>query len=118
MKLNSSHTYQGGGDLERQRNKSNVGYLGINWQADGEYYRVGKIIRAGIWDAEVHSPLIFQGINIPEGNYILAVNGIPIKLDKNLMPHLQCWLIKPLRLRIIRNLIFKMQNSNCKYAKQ
>lgn len=79
--LNSSHTYQSGGDLERQR-KTNVGYLGINWEADADYYKVGKIIRAGIWDAEVHSPLDISGVNIPEGSYILAVNGIPIKTDK------------------------------------
>lgn len=79
--LNASHTYQGGGDLENTR-RSNVGYLGINWQPDGKYYKVGKILHGGKWDAEVYSPLDYSGINIPEGSYILAVNGMPITTDK------------------------------------
>lgn len=56
----------------------NVGYLGINWTTDGEYYKVGKIIKAAAWDAEVRSPLAMQGIEIKEGDYILAVNGMPL----------------------------------------
>jgi tricorn protease len=75
--LNASHTYRNGGNEERPAIK-NVGYLGINWTADGEYYKVGKIIRGAAWDAEARSPLDMPGIDIKEGNYILAVNGIPL----------------------------------------
>ena len=75
--LNASHTYHGGGDVERQGNK-NVGYLGIDWEAAGNYYKVKKIIRGAMWDAATKSPLDMPGIDIKEGNYILAVNGLPI----------------------------------------
>ncbi len=75
--LNASHTYRGGGD-EEQPFKKNVGYLGVNWQADGDFYKIKKIIRPASWDAEVRSPLDLPGVEIKEGNYILAVNGVPI----------------------------------------
>ena len=35
--LNSSHTYQGGGDLEKVTDE-NVGYLGIDYEPDGDFY--------------------------------------------------------------------------------
>jgi tricorn protease len=75
--LNASHTYRGGGDEELARNK-NVGYLGVNWQAEGEYYKIKKIIKAAAWDAEVRSPLDMPGVDVKEGNYVLAVNGLPL----------------------------------------
>jgi tricorn protease len=75
--LNASHTYHGGGDMEAPKNKA-VGYLGVDWQAEGDNYKIKKIIRGAPWDAEVHSSLDMPGVNIKEGDYILAVNGIPL----------------------------------------
>ncbi len=79
--LNSSHTYHGGGDMEKIKFEP-TGYIGIDWEADGGFYKVKKIIHGASWDAEVHSPLDMPGVDIKEGNYILAVNGIPITTDK------------------------------------
>ncbi|HTI89904.1 MAG TPA: PDZ domain-containing protein [Puia sp.] len=75
--LSASHTYHGGGATEDTRHAS-VGYLGIDWTADGEYYRIKKIIRGAAWDAEVRSPLDQPGVPVKEGDYILAVNGVPL----------------------------------------
>jgi tricorn protease len=50
--LNASHTYHGGGDMENAK-REQVGYLGVDWQADGDYYKIRKIIRGASWDAEV-----------------------------------------------------------------
>jgi len=79
--LNASHTYHGGGDIERQNNKA-VGYLGIDWEAAGNYYKVKTIIRAAAWDAATRSALDQPGIDIKEGSYILAVNGQPITTNQ------------------------------------
>jgi len=81
--LNASHTYKGGGDEETTA-QVGVGYLGIDWQADGQFYKVRKIIRAAPWDAEVRSPLDLPGVDIKEGNYILAINGV--KLSTSVEP--------------------------------
>jgi tricorn protease len=52
--------------------------LGVNWEADGNYYKIKKILRGAGWDAEARSSLDAPGINIHEGDYILAVNGVPL----------------------------------------
>jgi tricorn protease len=75
--LSASHTYHGGGDVENESHTS-VGYLGVNWEADGNYYKIKQIIRAAPWDAEVRSSLDQPGILIKEGDYILAVNSVPL----------------------------------------
>lgn len=75
--MNASHTYRGGGDDESASRK-NTGYLGIDWgKKDGEFY-VKRIVRAGDWDTEVRSPLADPGIKVMEGDFILAVNGMPL----------------------------------------
>lgn len=75
--LNASHTYRGGGDLEQTAHTA-VGYLGVNWAFENGAYRVAKIIRAAPWDTEVRSPLDLPGVKITEGDYIHAVNGVPL----------------------------------------
>jgi tricorn protease len=75
--LNSSHTYHGGGDVENEKHAT-VGYLGVNWEADGNYYKIKEIIQGAPWDAETRSPLSQPGSKIREGDYILAVNGVPM----------------------------------------
>jgi tricorn protease len=80
--LNSSHTYRGGGDLEQAPDKP-VGYLGIDWAFDNGAYKIKKIIKGAPWDNEVRSPLDAPGLNVKEGDYILAINGIPIDITKD-----------------------------------
>jgi len=75
--LNSSHTYNGGGDEEDAKSKS-VGYLGVNYEAEGGYYKIKQILRGAPWDAEARSPLDLPGVDIKEGHYLLAVNGVAL----------------------------------------
>ena len=79
--LNASHTYQSGGAGEQPRS-SPVGYLGVDWKAEGKFYKIKKIIHPAPWDAEVHSPLDISGASIKEGDYILAVNGVPLSTSE------------------------------------
>ena len=75
--LNASHTYYGGGDKEQAPSR-NVGMLGVDWELANGAYRVKRIIRGGPWDAAVRSPLDEPGVKVSEGDYVLAVNGVPI----------------------------------------
>jgi tricorn protease len=75
--LSSSHTYHGGGVTQPTLHVP-TGYLGIDWVADGDYYKVGEIIRGASWDA-TRSPLDLPGVPIRKGDYILAVNGTPLR---------------------------------------
>jgi tricorn protease len=76
--LNASHTYRSGGDLEAGK-ELRVGYLGCDFMLTNGAYQISKIIDGGAWDSEVRSPLLRPGItNVKEGDYLLAVNGIPV----------------------------------------
>lgn len=75
--LNVSHAYVNGGDLENPKSTS-VGVLGCDFEADKKagYYKIAKIYETAPWDAsEVRSPLAAPGLNVKEGDYIIAVNG-------------------------------------------
>jgi tricorn protease len=80
--LNASHTYRGGGDQE-QAPRRGVGMLGIDWEVSNGAYRVRHIVRGGPWDADVRSPLAEPGIGVSEGDYVLAVNGMPLDIARD-----------------------------------
>jgi tricorn protease len=80
--LNASHTYRGGGDNENPSFK-NTGYLGVDWgKKNGQFY-IKRIVKGAVWDTDVRSPLTEAGVNVNEGDYILAVNGIPMNEYKD-----------------------------------
>jgi tricorn protease len=80
--LSSSHTYRGGGDTESET-RVRVGYLGIDWEIDSGAYRIAKIIEGASWDSEARSPLTMPDVKVKEGDYILAVNGVPLDIAKS-----------------------------------
>lgn len=78
--MNASHTYRSGGDTERGKNES-TGLIGIDWELRDDAFKIKKIITGASWDSEVRSPLAQSGIEVKEGDYILAVNGIPLDIS-------------------------------------
>ncbi len=80
--LSASHTYRGGGDAERAT-RVDVGYLGVDWELNGGAFRIAKIIDGASFESEVRSPLNMPGIKVKEGDYILAVNGMPLDTSKD-----------------------------------
>ncbi len=81
--LNTSHSYRGGGDAEKAASRG-VGLLGVDWELVDGAYRIKNILTAAPWDAENRSPLAESGIDVAEGDWVLAVNGVP--LDVTLDP--------------------------------
>ncbi|HYK83158.1 MAG TPA: PDZ domain-containing protein [Gemmatimonadales bacterium] len=75
--LNASHTYRGGGDLDAGPQRG-TGLLGVDWALDNGSYRIRRILDGAPWDNEVRSPLRAPGVDVKEGDYVLAVNGIPL----------------------------------------
>lgn len=74
--LNVGHTYVGGGDRPRA-DRIKMGLLGARLERHEEsgFYRIAKILRGQNWDRTLRSPLTELGVDISEGDYILAVNG-------------------------------------------
>lgn len=75
--LNASHAYRGGGDTEQPREGS-VGLLGADFALDGGAYRIARILRGAPYDHDGRSPLLEPGVDVREGDYLLAVNRIPL----------------------------------------
>ncbi len=80
--LSSSHTYRGGGDLE-QAPKRGVGLLGVDFALDSGAYRIARIVRPAEWESEVRSPLDRPGVDVKAGDWLLAVNGVPLDTTKD-----------------------------------
>ncbi len=80
--LSSSHTYRGGGDQESEEHRA-AGLLGVDWKLDQGAYRIARIIDGAPWDSEVRSPLRRPGVEVKEGDWVLAVNGAPIDPSKD-----------------------------------
>jgi tricorn protease len=80
--LNSSHTYRGGGDLEKPIKRS-VGLLGADYTLQNGAYRIKRIYDGAPWDAEVRSPLLEPGLKVKEGDYLLAVDGAKVDTSKD-----------------------------------
>jgi tricorn protease len=76
--LNVGHTYVGGGELPEPP-KVKVGMLGAQFARDTQtgFYRISKILRGQNWARTLRSPLTEIGVNVKEGEYLIAINGTP-----------------------------------------
>jgi len=84
--LASSHTYVGGGDYYPAANKPvNAGLLGVDLEPDTAHglYRIGKIYAGQNWNSNLRSPLTEPGIDVQAGDYLLEVNGRPLRIPTN-----------------------------------
>ncbi len=68
------HTFVNGGALPRQ-DRAPVGLLGADYEVDGNRYRFKRILQGENWNPRLQSPLTQPGVNVREGEYLLAVNG-------------------------------------------
>jgi tricorn protease len=79
--LSTSHTYVFGGDSGRRVSRVSTGLLGADLERDGGYYRVSRLYHGDAAD-NAPSPLLQPGVEVKEGDYILAVNNLPFSDDR------------------------------------
>jgi tricorn protease len=85
--LNVGHAYYNGRDSGGGPSV-NVGMLGVDWDTaigpDGKkVYRFRHVVAGAPWDADARNPLHELGINVKEGEHLLAVNGMPVDAAKD-----------------------------------
>ena len=80
--LNIGHAYVGGGDLPRKKSVR-IGLLGAEFEAANGFYRLKKIYQGENWREDRRSPLTEPGINVKEGDYILAIDGTDLRVPTN-----------------------------------
>jgi tricorn protease len=73
--LTVSHSFYGGGDFLYKPQNIKGGLLGADFVIENGRYRVKKIISGINWTPDLRSPLTEPGVDVKEGEYILAVNG-------------------------------------------
>ena len=76
--LNVGHAYVGGGDYPRAA-RVQMGLLGARLERDPDTgtFQIKKILKGQNWEGGLRSPLTEIGVNVKEGDYIVAVDGKP-----------------------------------------
>ena len=76
--LNVGHTYIGGGDIPQPK-RVPVGMLGAQFERDANsgYYKIKKILKGENWNKSLRSPLTEVGVDVKDGDYLIAINGKP-----------------------------------------
>ncbi len=82
--LSIGHAYVNGGDKPSPK-RIKTGLLGAKISRDDSgYFRIDKILKGENWTKKTRSPLTEPGVNIKEGDYIIAVNGTPVTVTNDL----------------------------------
>ncbi len=75
--LSVGHAYVNGGERPKPE-RINTGLLGAKFSKHKSgYYRIEHILNGANWSDNLRSPLREIGVNIKEGDYILAIDGKP-----------------------------------------
>ncbi|MCX8038730.1 MAG: PDZ domain-containing protein [Candidatus Sumerlaeia bacterium] len=77
------HAYiTGEGDMPRTPNVP-VGLLGADFETSGSFYRFKRIYSGENWNPDLRAPLTEPGVEVREGDWLLEVNGRPLRLPTN-----------------------------------
>ena len=76
------HSYVSGGDFPNL-DRVPVGLLGCDIELSNGNYRIKKIFNGERWNPNLKAPLAQPGINVNEGDYILAINGTKLSAAVN-----------------------------------
>ena len=78
------HAYVNPGEMPKPE-RIPMGLLGAEMSKDKNgFYRIDKIIPGAVYSKTLRSPLTEPGINVKEGEYIVAIDGIPTNNVKNI----------------------------------
>ncbi len=99
--LGSGHTYVGGGDLPHPQ-RIQTGLLGAQLERDPKtrFYRIKRILPGENWNKSTRSPLTDIGVDVKEGEYIVAVNGVSTATMTSIYESLLNTVDKQVRLRV------------------
>ncbi len=81
--LNVGHMFVGAGAIP-QVPPVNVGLLGADYAVENDRYRITRVYSGENWNPGLHAPLTQPGVNVPAGEYILAVDGRELQGSDNI----------------------------------
>jgi tricorn protease len=77
------HSYSGGGDQLFTPRQVAGGLLGADFAIENGRYRFKKVFGGLNWNPELRSPLTEPGVDVKQGEYLLAVAGTDLKPPVN-----------------------------------
>jgi len=80
--LTVGHMFIGGGDQPRP-NFVGGGLLGCDYKIENGRYRFARIFNGESWNPQLRAPLTQPGVNVKEGEYLLAVNGRDLRAEES-----------------------------------
>ncbi|HYP28348.1 MAG TPA: PDZ domain-containing protein [Blastocatellia bacterium] len=72
--LTIGHLYVSGGDVPNPK-RVVAGLLGADYSIENGRYRFKRVFDGENWNPQLRAPLTQPGVNVQEGEYLLAVNG-------------------------------------------
>ncbi len=72
--ITAQHVYIAGGDRPEVK-QVNVGLLGADYVIEHDRYRFAKVYFGENWNPDLRAPLTEPGVNVRQGEYLLAVDG-------------------------------------------
>jgi tricorn protease len=86
--MSVGHMFVRGG-AQPNNPKVQVGLLGADYEVAKGRYRFAKVYGGQNWNPELHAPLTQPGVNVKNGEYLLAVNGRDLRASDNLYSFFQ-----------------------------
>ena len=86
--ISVGHMFVGGG-AQPDVPKVQVGLLGADYKIENGRYRFAKVYGGENWNPELHAPLTQPGVNVKNGEYLLAVNGRELRASDDLYSFFQ-----------------------------
>ncbi len=77
------HSFVRGGDMP-DIDRVPIGLLGCDFEVENGFYKIKKIYKGESWNPTIKAPLSAPGIEVKEGDYLLAVNGVELKASTNI----------------------------------
>ena len=77
------HNYIGGGDTY-DNSSASPGLLGADISVENGRYKIDKIYTGEQWNPFLAAPLAAPGVDVKEGDFIIAINGQPLTASDNI----------------------------------
>jgi len=76
--ITAQHIYIAAGDYPEVKHVSG-GLLGADYRVENGRYRFWHVLKGENWNPRLRAPLTEPGVNVHEGDYLIAVNGRELK---------------------------------------
>jgi tricorn protease len=97
--ITSGHLRGGGGNMPEPKSVPG-GLLGADYEIANGRYRIKTIYSGESWNPQLRSPLAQPGVEVSQGDYLLAVNGVDLRAADDVSHLLEGTAAKRVVLRV------------------